>query len=110
MVGIWRFGALRFGKELAGAVDRVNYNQPIDQMNALAALVSYLPAADPSLFSIQEGNSQLPGKLLARAVARGRARVLLGRGVREVRRLKDGRYDLIVNAVSGEKMFLGWGV
>lgn len=101
LTGIWKPGAERFANELAGAVDRVNYNQAISTMNAMAALVSYLPAADPSLVSIQGGNSLLPLRLLEHAERDGRARVRLGAGVTEVTRLGDGRYQLNVTGDTG---------
>ncbi|KAI8469589.1 MAG: Prenylcysteine lyase-domain-containing protein [Monoraphidium minutum] len=72
--GLWGYGAARFAAELAGSVDKVNYNQPISHMNAMAALVSYLPAADPRLYRVAGGNGQLPAKLLEAAAAAGRAR------------------------------------
>lgn len=47
--GILRYGAAAFIEELAGAVNRINYNQRNAGMNALAGLVSYLPAAQPEV-------------------------------------------------------------
>jgi hypothetical protein len=47
--GLLRYGAAAFIEELAGAVNRINYNQRNEGMNALAGLVSYLPAAQPEV-------------------------------------------------------------
>jgi hypothetical protein len=44
-----RYGFAAFVEELAGAVNRINYNQCNQGMNALAGLVSYLPAAQPEV-------------------------------------------------------------
>jgi len=96
--GLWRVGAETFATELAGAVDRVNYNQPIGRLNALAALVSYLPAADPRLYCIEEGNAQLPARLLDAAAAGGRAALRFGVGVRQVTQLADGRFELVTTS------------
>ena len=95
----------------ARPADRVNYNQPLGSMNAMAALVSYLPASDPRLYQIAEGNGQLPAKLLEAAAAGGRARLLTGAGVREVARLGDGRYLLNVSGTAGGQLvfFLVFG-
>ncbi|WIA35625.1 hypothetical protein OEZ86_004041 [Tetradesmus obliquus] len=65
--GVLRYGAAAFIEELAGAVNRINYNQRNAGLNALAGLVSYLPAAQPEVYSIQEGNAALPRKLAAAA-------------------------------------------
>jgi hypothetical protein len=75
--------------------------QSIGTMNALAALVSYLPAADPSLFTVKEGNSQLPKRLIGRMAAGGWGRLEGGRGVREVRQLADGRF--VLNITGGNE-------
>jgi hypothetical protein len=47
--GLFRYGAGAFIEELAGAVNRINYDQANQGMNALAGLVSYLPAAQPDV-------------------------------------------------------------
>lgn len=47
--GLFRYGSGRFIDELAGAINRINYNQRNQAMNALAGLVSYLPAAQPEV-------------------------------------------------------------
>eukprot|EP00775_Hariotina_reticulata_P008634 gene8634-8815_t len=65
--GVLRYGAARFIEELAAAVNRINYNQPNEVLNAMAGLVSYLPAAEPEVYSIQQGNSALPQRLAAAA-------------------------------------------
>lgn len=36
MHGLFSYGASRFVEELAGAINRINYNQPNEQLNALA--------------------------------------------------------------------------
>ena len=67
-------------------------------MNALAALVSYLPAADPSLYCIKEGNAALPAALLSAAAAGGWAHLRAGEGVASVARGDDGRFTLNTTA------------
>eukprot|EP00879_Flechtneria_rotunda_P022346 GHRR01023577.1.p1 GENE.GHRR01023577.1~~GHRR01023577.1.p1 ORF type:complete len:446 (+),score=200.88 GHRR01023577.1:606-1943(+) len=89
----WRFGAARFAEELAGAVNRVNYNQPNQAMNALAGLVSYLPAADPDVYMIKEGNAALPHKLAARL---GLQAVHTGAAVTAVQLDSNGQYMLTI--------------
>lgn len=98
--GLWRPGAARFATELAGAVDRVNYNQDIQTMNALAALVSYLPAADARLLSVAAGNAALPAALIEKGAREGWAALKTGVAVREAARGGDGRYTL--NTTAGQ--------
>lgn len=71
-------------------------------MNALAALVSYLPAADPSVRAVAEGLSEISRRALSEAAARGRAALRLGAGVTAVARGADGRYLLNVTGDAGE--------
>lgn len=44
-----------FTSEVVGAVGRVNYNQRVGELNALAGLVSLLPSTDSRVFTIQVG-------------------------------------------------------
>jgi Prenylcysteine lyase len=48
-----------FASEFVAAASLVNYNSANIQLNALAGLVSLLPAVDPRLYSIKEGNQKL---------------------------------------------------
>lgn len=79
----------RFASEFIAAVNRVNYNQD-NTLNALAGMVSMLPAMDPRVFKIKGGNEQLPQRLLQGAG------VHLKRGwsVEEVRSAKGCRFEL----------------
>ncbi|KAG2497883.1 hypothetical protein HYH03_004149 [Edaphochlamys debaryana] len=77
----WLFGGPAFCNEVAGAVNRCNYNQNNEHMNALACLVSFGPAAYGKTYQIVGGNRQLVTGLLA---ASG-ARLLLGHKVASVR-------------------------
>ncbi|KAF8056474.1 PCYOX1 [Scenedesmus sp. PABB004] len=94
----WRWwpggGAARFAAELAGAVSRINYNQANEQLNAMAGLVSYLPAAAPEVYAIKEGNSALPAALVAAA---GLEALHLRAAVAAVRREPGGAFSLDVN-------------
>ncbi|KAK9823597.1 hypothetical protein WJX72_004119 [[Myrmecia] bisecta] len=67
--------ALRFGSELAAAVNRVNYNQG-NALNALAGMVSMLPTVDSRVFAIKGGNRRLPEELLKNASALVHARAV----------------------------------
>ncbi|KAG2446235.1 hypothetical protein HXX76_000827 [Chlamydomonas incerta] len=78
----WLWGGRAFIEEAAAAVGRCNYNQRTDQLNALAGLVSYGPAAYGSVWAIEGGNRKLVSGLLA---ASG-ARLLRGGRVRAARR------------------------
>jgi prenylcysteine oxidase/farnesylcysteine lyase len=48
-----------FASEFVSAASLVNYNQANINLNALAGLVSLLPAVDSRLYSIKEGNQKL---------------------------------------------------
>eukprot|EP00798_Chlamydomonas_sp_ICE-L_P018393 gene18393-24865_t len=50
------WGTAAFMDELAAAINRCNYNQRNSQLNALAGLVSFLPAAAGSIWAIEGGN------------------------------------------------------
>lgn len=90
--GLWRYGAERFTDELAGAINRINYNQQNQVLNAMAGLVSYLPAAQPDIYYIKEGNAVLPQKLAAAAALQA---VHVGVAVQAVQLRSDRRYDVI---------------
>jgi prenylcysteine oxidase/farnesylcysteine lyase len=55
-------------RELIAAAVRVNYNQPLTTMNALAGAVGIIPLAKPDLFSVKEGNARIPELLIQRYV------------------------------------------
>ncbi|PNH12489.1 Farnesylcysteine lyase [Tetrabaena socialis] len=85
LVRLW--GGAAFAEEVAGAVNRCNYNQGNSQLNALAGLVSYGPAAYGSVWSIQGGNRQLVSALLAESGAD----IIKSARVTAVRRTEGGR-------------------
>ncbi|KAL4428033.1 hypothetical protein ABPG75_002122 [Micractinium tetrahymenae] len=76
--------------ELIGGVNRCNYNQANLELNALAGMVSMLPATEPSVFRIKGGNGLLPPALLAAANASVRWPLPVG----VVRRLDDWCFAL----------------
>ena len=59
----------RFAKEIVASASKVNYNQENIELNALAGLVSLLPATDPRIFRIKEGNEKLISGVLSAAGA-----------------------------------------
>ena len=66
----WSWGEDAFANDLAGAINRVNYNQRNEQMNALAGLVAYLPASgggQNATWAIEGGNSRLAVALIKAA-------------------------------------------
>jgi hypothetical protein len=58
-----------FASEFVSAASLVNYNQQNIDVNGLAGLVSLLPAVDPQLYSIKEGNEKLAEGTFAAAGA-----------------------------------------
>lgn len=79
----------RFASEFIAAINRVNYNQG-NTLNALAGMVSMLPAVDSRVFKIKGGNQLLPQRLLLKA----RAHVKRGWSVEEVRGIAKGCFQL----------------
>lgn len=69
----------------------MNYDQSNLQLNALAGLVSLLPATDSKVFAIKGGNSQLASATISAA----NVSVHLNTTVSLVALLKDGRFQLI---------------
>ncbi|KXZ56140.1 hypothetical protein GPECTOR_1g119 [Gonium pectorale] len=88
----WLWGGGPFSDEVAGAINRCNYNQHNEQLNALAGLVSYGPAAYGNVWQIVGGNRQLVSGLLAESGAT----VHTAARVTRVARLADGKYLLAV--------------
>lgn len=78
------------GAELIGGVNRCNYNQDNLQLNALAGMVSMLPATSPSVFRIKGGNGLLPQALLKAVNASVRCPATVGM----VHRQSDGSFTL----------------
>jgi hypothetical protein len=63
------WGREHFMEDLAGAINRCNYNQQSTTMNALAGLVSYLPAAGSGgVWQVMGGNSLLAARMLHAAM------------------------------------------
>lgn len=79
----------RFASEFVASVNRVNYGQG-NRLNALAGMVSMLPAVDSRIFKIEGGNQLLPRRLLQSAGVH----LKYGWNVNEVRAAKHGRYEL----------------
>lgn len=69
-----------FASEFVSAASITNFNQQNLQLNALAGLVSLLPAVDPRLYSIKEGNQKLAEGTFAAA----KANLHLNSAVREI--------------------------
>lgn len=90
----WLWGGGYFAEEVVGAINRCNYNQRNAELNALAGLVSYGPAAYGKVWSIVGGNRQLVSGLLAVSGAT----VMTNSRVSLVRQLDDGRYVVEVRA------------
>lgn len=87
-------GADLLAAELVGGVNRCNYNQANLELNALAGMVSMLPATEPDVFRIRGGNGLLPPALLAAANASVRCPLPVG----AVHRRADGRFELHAGA------------
>jgi len=79
----------RFETEFVASVNRVNYNQE-NTINALAGMVSMLPAMDSRIFKIKGGNQHLPQRLLQEAGVHMKE----GWAVLEVRPAKGNRLEL----------------
>ena len=93
-----------FAREFVAGVNAVNYDQSNVQMNALAGLVSLLPATDSRLFAIKGGNWQLAGATLE---ATG-AHVRLNTTARTVQLQSDGTFQLTYETgegATGAEMF-----
>ena len=56
-----------FAKEFVAGVGKTNYDQSAMELNALAGLVSLLPATDGKVVHIAEGNQQLVSRTLSKA-------------------------------------------
>jgi hypothetical protein len=82
-----------FASEFVSAASITNYNQQNVQLNALAGLISLLPAVDPRLYSIKEGNQ----KLAEGAFAAAKANVHLHSAVREINAVVDNGHGCRVN-------------
>jgi protoporphyrinogen oxidase len=80
----------RFAAEFVAAASKVNYNQENFQLNALAGLVSLLPAADSRLFTIKEGNQELINRTLTAADAH----VHLNTAVVSIAALDNGQFEV----------------
>ncbi|GAX76995.1 hypothetical protein CEUSTIGMA_g4442.t1 [Chlamydomonas eustigma] len=63
----WSWGAVAFIRELVGAVNRCNYNQRNEGLNALAGLVSFLPESVGEVWAVASGNEGIPKGLLNRS-------------------------------------------
>lgn len=80
--------------EVLGGVNRCNYNQGNMQLNALAGMVSMLPATQPGAFRLKGGNGQLAPRLLSAV----NATVYCPVTVSGIARLADGRFSLSLAA------------
>jgi len=83
-------GESLFADEFVAAASGTNYNQRNLDLNALAGLVSLLPAVDGRILRLQGGNQALPLEILAAV----NASVHLGHSVEKITVQPDGRYTL----------------
>lgn len=83
-------GESLFADEFVAAASGTNYNQRNLDLNALAGLVSLLPAVDGRVLRVQGGNQALPFKVITTV----NASLHLGQAVTKVILQPDGRYSL----------------
>lgn len=60
----WPWGGRRFANEIAGAINKCNYNQKNEDLTALAGLVSFMPEANGDVWSVPGGNERVAVALL----------------------------------------------
>lgn len=85
-----------FASEFVTAAGLVNYNQNTLELNALAGLVSLLPATDPRLFRVDQGNE----KLAARILQHVNATLNLNATVTQITKSPNGGFNLTVEGCS----------
>lgn len=80
----------RFASEYVAAAGKVNYNQGNLDLNGMAGMISLIPATDPRLFRVQQGNQNLATGVM-RLV---NASVFLNTIVTGIAKKEDGMYTL----------------